>query len=165
MEPQLSPSNTLLTFFFFFPIPEVLKRHFYKKHLIRDRAPSAVLKIQGKIVTKYFQAPRLATDTVLIIHFFIRNHSDSISVVYCFSRRDSCLSNVNLNWRKGRRQRENVLRFQFFIFSFMFSRSLQGLSIMKPNHALSLTNASRLDTSSGQVPFVCDEISSLIQTN
>lgn len=62
-------------------------------------------------------------------------------------------------------RREDVLGFQFFIFSFIFSRSLQGLSIMKPNHALSLTNASRLDTSSGQVSFVCAEISSLIQTN
>jgi len=62
-------------------------------------------------------------------------------------------------------QRENVLRFQLFIFSFMFSGSLQGLSIMKPNHALSLTNASRPDTSSDQVSLVCAEISSLFQTN
>lgn len=35
-------------------------------------------------------------------------------------------------------QRENDLRFQFFIFSFLFCRPLQGLSITKPNHACSL---------------------------
>lgn len=53
----------------------------------------------------------------------------------------------------------------FLTFPSVYFMDHSKVSVMKPNHALSLINASRLDTSSGQVSFVCDEISALLQAN
>lgn len=118
---------------------------------MRNRTPSVAVKIiEGKIVKIHFEASHLTRDSNSVVHFSLEG--------------GSCLSNVNFHWRKSREQRENVLRFQFFNFSYNFFTDHYQVSIMKPNHALSMTNASRLYTS-GQVSFVCDEISALIQAN
>lgn len=120
MEPQLSPFNTLLTCFFFHPWGA--EKAFYKNHLIRDRALSAMLKIQGKKNSKkkkIFPGISPCTDAFSRSHFFIRNHLAFLWLIVSLET-DNCLSDVNFHWRKSRMRREDVLRFQFFIFSSIF---------------------------------------------